>query len=61
MQAYDIYNVIHSPQIRDYFRRAWKMTMEEKLCLVARSYADTREKIDILHLLDGLSSQVQRF
>ena len=51
MQDYDIFNLIRSREIREYFRKNWKMNIEQKLSLIARSYVDISVKIDYLHHL----------
>lgn len=48
MQGSDIYNLIRSPEIRDYFRKTWQMEIREQVQLVALSYEDIREKVKIL-------------
>ena len=45
---YDIYELIHSQEIRAYFRKTWKMGIKEQVQLVALSYEDIREKVKIL-------------
>ena len=51
MQDYDILNLIRSREIREYFRKNWKMNIEQKLSLVARSYVDISVKIEYLRYL----------
>lgn len=48
MQDYDIFNLIRSKEIREYFRKNWKMNIEQKLSLIARSYVDISVKIEYL-------------
>ncbi len=53
MSDYDIYNLIRSKEIRDYFRRNWRMDIEQKLSTIARSYEDISVKIEYLsHLAE---------
>ena len=51
MHDYDILNLIRSEEIREYFRKNWKMNIEQKLSLVARSYVDISVKIEYLRHL----------
>ena len=48
MTEYDIYELIYSQEIRDYFRKTWRMGIKEQVQLVALSYEDIREKVKIL-------------
>ncbi len=57
MQDYDIFNLIRSKEIREYFRKNWKMNIEQKLSLIARSYVDISVKIEYLQ---HLSEQCDR-
>ena len=60
MQDYDIFNLIRSKEIREYFRKNWKMNIEQKLSLIARSYVDISVKIDYLHHLAEQCSRKDR-
>ena len=48
MQKYDVYSLIRSKEIREYFRATWQMGIREQVQLVALSYEDIREKVKIL-------------
>ena len=48
MQKYDVYSLIRSKEIREYFRATWQMGIREQVQLVALGYEDIREKVKIL-------------
>jgi hypothetical protein len=48
MQRYDVYSLIRSKEIREYFRATWQMGIREQVQLVALGYEDIREKVKIL-------------
>ena len=60
MQECDIFSFVRSAEIREHFRKNWKMTMEQKVQLVARSYADTPKKVEALCYLASQSSGSDR-
>ena len=51
MQDYDIFNLIRSKEIREYFRKNWRMNIEQKLSLIARSYVDISVKSSTFGIL----------
>ena len=58
MQGYDIYAMICSQEIRDYFCKTWHMGIKEQVQLVALSYEDIQEKIKILRwVADNVSGR----
>ena len=55
MEDYDIYSLIRSKEIREYFRETWKMNIKEQVQLVALSYEGIPKKVKILRWLAGQS------